>query len=110
MPPVSRSFQSAQLAGELGTRPDRELRVDVREVALDGLLAEVQRGGDLAVRAAFGHERRDPELRRGEPVLARPPADPTELGARALDPARGAERLELGQRRLERPARGAPLA
>ena len=93
---------SAQRARQLRTRADAELRVDVREVRLDRALTEEERRGHLAIRPAFGDERRDALLRRSQPVLARATPDAAELGARLLDPGRRPELLEAGERRLDR--------
>ena len=88
---------------ELEARADPELLVGAAEVALDRLLGDEQRLGDLAVGASFGRLTADPPLRRGQRV--RPgQLDPRaaaraglELGARAVRPARS--------RRTGRPAR-----
>src|SRR4051812_39994565 len=51
---------------EPGARADPELRVDPGQVHLDGLGAEQQLGGDLAVGPAGGHEPGDRLLLRRE--------------------------------------------
>ena len=104
-----RSVRAAfrQPEGQLGARSGRRASVDARE-ALDGVLGEEERGGDLAVRAALGDERRDPALGLGQlAARGRAAADARQLGARLLGPERRAEALERGERLLEGGAGGA---
>ena len=77
-------------ARELGARAHAELRVDVRQVARDGALAEEERRGDLAVRLPLRDEHRDPALGLRQAVLdgVRPPIRPS--SARALSAQSGA--------------------
>src|SRR5262245_10317201 len=102
---VGRRSRAQELPRELRSRSDFELGVDAREVTFDGLLAQEQRGRNLAVRATPGDEFGDTSLRRRQSVLARAAANPPELPLRPLDPARSAERLEPGERLGERLAR-----
>src|SRR5207247_2134209 len=73
-----------------------------------GPLSEQQLVGHLAVRAASADKGRDAPLGRRQSFLARPPADPSELVARSLDPGRRSEILELGERGADR-VTGSPL-
>src|SRR3954451_18540444 len=77
---------------------------------LDRPLAEEERGGDLAVRPAVGHERRDATLRRRQALLAGATADPAELGPGLLGPGRSTQPFELPERGGNRVAGGALLA
>ena len=99
-----------QPSGELGARADAELRVDVREMAGHGPLAEEQRGRDLPVRPAFHDEsatRRSaavsPSSRGGRRSVPSSRACP-------VRPAGGSDLLEPRDRRLDRHAGGALLA
>ena len=53
---------------ELGPRPDPELPVRAREVGLDGLRADEQSGGNLAIRHPGRREGRDPGFGRRQSV------------------------------------------
>jgi hypothetical protein len=70
-----------QPAGELGTRPDVELAVDLRQVPLDGLRADEQLGSDLAVGASGGDQLGNLELSRRQPGDGR--AAPTRASSAA---------------------------
>src|ERR1700755_1949300 len=52
--------------GGLGAAADAELGEDAGDVDAGGLLRHVELGGDLAVGRAFGHQREDLALARGE--------------------------------------------
>jgi hypothetical protein len=56
----------AEVEGELGAGADAELLVDAAEVVLDGLHAEDELGGCLAVRFSVRHQPGDRELGRGQ--------------------------------------------
>ena len=93
-----------ELPRELCARPDSELRVDVRQVAGDGSLAEEQGRRDLAVGPALGHECRDALLGGAQ---TRPGANARrssrQLGARRGGPARCAESLRIPRARPRGP-------
>ena len=57
----------------------------------------------------LGDEHGDPALGGGQPFLARTSTDLPELAARLLDPGRGPELLEAGERSLDRLAGAALL-
>src|SRR5215468_7498524 len=101
---TSELCSSVERACKLGSRADPELRVDVRQMAGDGSLAEEERGGDLSVRPALCDQSRDALLGRGQAVLATAAADRSELGPRTIDPRRRAELFEPGQRPGDRVA------
>ena len=74
----------------------------LRQVARDRALTEEQCRGDLTVRSAVRNQHGDAAFGRREPVGVRAAADAAKLLARLLDPAGRAERLEAGQRLLDR--------
>src|SRR4051794_23841645 len=95
---------------ELRARAHAELRVDARERALDGLLAEEERGGDLLVGGALGDELGDLALARRErpaslaPLSRHARAEPPQLACgRRVELVRAAAsglRGDVLQRRL----------
>src|SRR5438477_7193957 len=96
--------------GELATGTDAELRVDARERPLDRALREVEDGGHLFVRPAFGDELRDALLGRCELAARwRAPADAPQLRQNALRPESCSELRESTQRLFERLPRIPPL-
>src|SRR5450631_259718 len=64
--------------GQSCARADTKLVVDAGEVALDGLLAQEQRRGDISVSLAGGDEIRDLPLTRAECVRSRGAGNATE--------------------------------
>jgi hypothetical protein len=97
-----------QPAGELGTRPDVELAVDLRQVPLDGLRADEQLGSDLAVGASGGDQLGNLELSRRQPGDGRAAPHPSQLGGGLLRPQPRAETGERVVGRDERVASAAP--
>ena len=89
-----------------------KLRVRAREMGLDGVHGDEQRLRDLLVGQALGGEVDDAPLgRRQLPGRARAAgADARELGPCASAQPAEPERVERAAARLERGARGAPLA
>src|SRR5262245_51979959 len=71
-------------------------------MARDSSLAEKQRRGHFPVRAALRDQGGNALLRRRQPDLARPSAEPAELASRLLGPAGGTDRFEAFERGLER--------
>ena len=55
--------ESPDFQGQLGARADAELAVDLRQVPLDGLRADVESGSHLLVREAAARKLRYPALR-----------------------------------------------
>jgi hypothetical protein len=100
------------VVGQLGSRADAELAVDLGEVELDRLRRQEERGAGLAVRGPLGDEERDLELLRGQLVRSRRPpgadgdAGGGEFGPRAAHPGSG---VELQERRVRGPEVGACL-
>lgn len=93
---------------ELGTGADSQLRVGVRQVALDGVGGDEEGAGDLLVRAAGGREFGGAPLGGGQlagPAGA-PGADAAGLGAGARGPSGGADLVEGRGRQFERAPRG----
>lgn len=73
--------------GELGARVHAELAVDLREIPLDGLRAQVEGVSDLLVRTPGDDELDDLVLRRRELLAGSGPApDPAQLAPCALGP------------------------
>ena len=101
----SRSLTAAATASQLGPRADAELRVDAREVRLDGADADEQCVGDLLVGTALCDKAGDPLLGGRQPAGGGAPADPGELGPRPLGPEPCADRLEDRPRLFERAPR-----
>src|SRR4051812_38789455 len=101
----------AHEAAELSARTDVQLAVDARQVRLDGLGADEQLRGDLAIGHPLGRQLGDPVLRRGQVrAVAQPRAHPAELGARPLGPEACPQPLEGAQRLAERRGRRLLLA
>src|SRR5215204_5801925 len=96
-------------AGELCTRADAELGIDMGQVAGYCSLPEEERGGDFSIRATFRDERGDTALRGGQPLLARPSADRPKLVTCLFHPGGGAELFKGLERGLDRVARRALL-
>src|SRR3954466_12258565 len=95
-------------AGDRRARAHVELAEDVLQMALDGLHAEHQLTGDLAVGHALAHEPRDLLLARAElaggraaTVRREAPPEPAELARGLVAVAGGAARVELGAGALE---------
>ena len=90
-----RPYSFASAPGRSLARADAELAVGGGEVLLDGLVAHVERLGDLPVRASRRGERGDPPFVGGERVdsaelrPARPRAGDQQLGPGALGERRG---------------------
>src|SRR5215212_3645502 len=63
---LSRRALAVDGARDVHARVDAELAQDAADVAFDGLLAQVQPGGDLAVAQAVGDQFGDLALARGE--------------------------------------------
>src|SRR5829696_4636782 len=100
----------SEAARELGARAHTELRVHVREVALDRALREEQRRRHLSVRPALRHELRHAALGRRQLEAAGATADAAELVAGSLCPPLGPELVEHRNGLLDRLARGPLLA
>src|SRR5439155_9993392 len=64
----ARNVRGAGARTRMRSPPPAELREDVLHVAGDGVLADHERRGDLAVALAGGHEPQGLELASGEPV------------------------------------------
>src|SRR5262245_27514361 len=101
----------AQCDAELRSPTDAELCVDASEVGLDGLLAQEERRGDLAVGPSRGRQLRDARLGLGQ-VCRCAAADrhAPELFGRTRVPEAQAVPLEQRQRLVEGILRGTPLA
>jgi hypothetical protein len=79
------------------------------QVARHRPFAEEERGGDLSVRAAFGDEGGDVELRGAQALNPLAATDPAQLPAGRGGPACGAEVLEACEGRLQGGASGSFL-
>src|SRR5690349_24719480 len=97
---------------QLDAGADAELGVDVAQVGLDGLRAEHELLGDLAVRAAGGDQLGDLALAVREDAIAvarrraaDPVSEPSQLAHRLVAPARRAEPRQGLLGRDERPQR-----
>src|SRR5262245_53401059 len=91
------------LGGELGSRANAELAIDLREVPRDRVRAQAELRGNLAVLAAGYDQLDDLALRLGEPAVgccASP--DSAQLGARFFRPEACAESFEDRQAAFER--------
>ena len=99
-----RASVGLERAGELGARADAELRVDPREVRLDGADADEETRGDLLVRESLGDERSDAALGLVSARRPRPAGGPAA--------ARGRRRPSppSGPRRARRTPSGPPSA
>src|SRR6476660_5399413 len=80
--------------GQLRAGSDAELRVDVREMALDRSDAHEQRRRDLAIGATGAGEPRDSLLDRRQLSYPTAATDPVDLCLRPRDPQPSAQALE----------------
>ena len=104
-PAADQSRSSRRTPATAARRHHAELGEDVRQVALDGLLAQEQLGGDLSVGLALGHVPGDLELPTAQPQRAGPvtapssrhtPAEPAEFTRRLVRQAHGTAGQQVG--------------